>query len=187
MADLQVIFDPSLELAAIVDLDTNLGFGPICPGPNGGSLLQAFIDGMPFDVGILTPEQAREIFLSVFRDDVAASVTASAGTDSPPVESAGSAKSVDEARATAEAVAAGGEPPAPAPHDADMETNTGETVAVDIVAGPPASTNHDITAGLADTTPADTTSNCMLCNPNGTGSTNPGCIVCGGSGKVRAA
>lgn len=187
MSDLQVIYDSSLELAAIVDLDTNLGFGPICPGPNGGQLLQAFIDGMPFDVGILSAEQARDIFLSVFREDVAASVSAAADPATPPLEPSGSASATEQALATADAVASAGAPPPPAPHDADMEADASETAQVTVPGIEQPSGNHDMLAGVADAAASDGTSNCMVCNPQGTGSNNAACVVCGGSGKVRAA
>lgn len=187
MSDLQVIYDPSLEIGAIVDLDTNLGFGPICPGPEGGNLLQAFVDGMPFDVGILSSEQAREIFLSVFRDDAAASLAAKANADNTSLVNVGNDDATETALATADAMASNGAPPPVAPSDTDMATHESETHSLtDTATGQGDTTNGTPPAPVATPTD-DGTSNCMVCNPNGTGSNNAGCVVCGGSGKVRAA
>lgn len=187
MADLQVVYDPTIEVAAIVDLDRNMSWGPMCPGPQGGSLLQAFIDGMPFDITILSSEQARDIFLQVFQEDAAKSAAAATSGDSSPVEPAGTVTSSDTALATADAVANAGAPPAPAPADADMAADQSQTATV---SDPPTqAATESATLPVGETVPegGTTTTNCLVCNPQGTGSNNPACVVCGGTGQVQAA
>lgn len=187
MADLQVIYDPNLEIGAIIDLDTNLGWGPMCPGPTGGELLQAFVDGMPFDLAILTPEQARDIFLSVFRNDATAAIEAKTTGDSPPMVESGDTTAVDTALATAEAVASAGAPPDPQPADTDMAADTSQTdtVTVDPTVAP--SNLPDAAATVAPSNADTVQANCLICNPQGTGSNNPACPVCGGTGHVPKA
>lgn len=187
MSDLQVIYDPSLEIGAIIDLDTNMGWGPMCPGPRGGELLQAFVDGMPFDLAVLQPEQARDIFMSVFRQDAADSIQAPAAPagsavepDNDPVATAaasGAAIPVEEVSST----------PPEQPADTDMAADASEA---DTVTSDP--TTPDIGTvtppPVAASTPGVAAqANCLVCNANGQGSTNPACVVCGGTGKVAAA
>jgi hypothetical protein len=187
VSDLQVVYDPSLQVGGIVDLDTNMGWGPICPGPEGGALLQSFIDGMPFDITMLTSEQARDIFMSVFREQAAESLAAQ-GQDTPPnMDTAPDTGPDEHALAAAEAVASAGAPPAPAPADTDMaanESTPGEVTPDPTATGSPSDTPPDGSPAPPVTT---TTTNCLVCNAEGTGSTNPSCLVCGGSGKIRAA
>lgn len=184
MSDLTVIFDKDLEIGAIVDLDTNQGWGPICVGPQGGELLAAFVAGMPFDMTMLTPEQAKSIFMSVFQDQAAASAQAAGQTPTGPVESAGDPTANEQAQATAEAVAAAGEPPAPAPADTDMAADQSET---DQVTPDPTivqSSQPDVAENVAPPSAPTATTNCLVCNADGTGSNNPQCPVCNGTGKV---
>lgn len=184
MSDLQVIYDPALQIGAIVDLDTNLGFGPICPGPDGGNLLQAFVDGMPFDVGILTAEQARDIFLSVFREDAQKSIEAQGQTDTGTVVTPDGATANAEALAAREAMETAGAPPEPAPADADMEADQSQTDQVNTGPTVPgiASDTSQVGSPVPVVTPSMT--NCLVCNASGAGSSNPACVVCGGTGKV---
>ena len=187
MSDLQVVYDPSIQVAGIVDLDTNMGWGPICPGPQGGELLQSFIDGMPCDITMLTSEQARDVFMSVFREQAAESLAAQGQDSQPHVDTEPDTGTNDSALATAEAVASAGSPPEPAPHDADMETNQGETDQVTTDPTPPATPPVTPTGGATVPKVVSTTSNCLVCNSDGNGSNNPSCLVCGGSGKIQAA
>lgn len=184
MPDLQVVYDPSIQVGAIVDLDTNMGWGPICPGPEGGSLLQSFIDGMPFDITILSSEQARDIFMSVFQDQAAESIAAEGTAPAANVDAGPDTGAIDAAQATAEAVANAGAPPEPGPHDTDMEAAQGtpDTVSDDPTIGAPAPIT-DTSAATADASTQSATL-CLVCNPNGTGSTNPSCLVCGGKGII---
>lgn len=186
MSDLQVVYDPTLEMGAIIDLDTNMGWGPVCPGPRGGELLQAFVDGMPFDLSILEPEQARDIFLSVFRQDAAESIEAPAAPAGSAVEPNNDPVATAAALGTAGPVEATGTVPVAQPADTDMAADTSQTDQVTMPdPTPPPSTEGGSTApSPTATTPAQ--ANCLVCNANGQGSTNPGCVVCGGTGKVGA-
>lgn len=184
MSDLQVIYDPSLEIGAIIDLDTNMGWGPMCPGPRGGELLQAFVDGMPFDLAVLQPEQARDIFLSVFRDDAAAAIQDAPATAEPAVVADNDPVATAAAQGSAEPVEEAGAVPVAQPADTDMAADTGQADAVTTNPTNTASEGAVIPptpAGGSDSAP---TANCLVCNANGQGSTNPGCVVCGGTGLV---
>lgn len=186
MSDLQVIYDPSLEIGAIIDLDTNMGWGPMCPGPRGGELLQAFVDGMPFDLSILQPEQARDIFLSVFRDDAAAAIQTPAAPAGNAVEPTSDPVATAAAQGAAVPVEDAGTVPPEQSADADMAADTSQTDQV--------TTDPTMPGIVADTpkverTPSSTgttMTNCLVCNATGTGSINPACPVCGGTGKVAA-
>lgn len=184
MTDLQVVYDPTLELGAIVDLDTNMGWGPMCPGPRGAELLQAFVDGMPFDVTILSPEQARDIFLSVFRQDAAESIQAPAAPAGGSVEPDNDPVATAAASGTPGPMEATGSAPAPQPADTDLAADTSQT---DTVTADPTQVVPTIPAAISTEAPNGVTStqaNCLVCNANGQGSTNPACPVCGGTGKV---
>lgn len=187
MSDLQVIYDPTLEIGAIIDLDTNMGWGPMCPGPKGGELLQAFVDGMPFDLSILQPEQARDIFLSVFRQDAADSITAASAPAGNAVEPTSDPVATAAASGAAAPVEETSSVPAAQPADTDMAADTSQTDQV---------TTDPIMPGIVADTPkvertpsstGTTMTNCLVCNATGTGSTNPACPVCGGTGKVPTA
>lgn len=186
MSDLQVIYDPTLEIAAIVDLDTNMGWGPMCPGPKAADLLQAYVDGMPFDLAILTPEQARDIFLSVFREQAAGDIAAAAAPAGSAVEPSSDPVADAAASGAAGPVEETGSVPPEQPADADMAADTGETDQVTVPDPiPPASTGTP-TTGVGSTTTPQQQVNCLVCNADGQGSTNPACVVCGGTGKVAA-
>lgn len=186
MSDLQVVYDPTLELGAIVDLDTNMGWGPMCPGPRGAELLQAFVDGMPFDVTILSPEQARDIFMSVFRQDAAESITAPAAPAGNPVEPDNDPVATAAASGTPGPVEAASSAPAAQSADTDMAADAGTAGAVTVDPTPEVQLSASVTPGIESQPASTPTANCLVCNANGQGSTNPACVVCGGTGKVAA-
>lgn len=129
MAELEVIFDPVKNLAAVVDVDNQVGWGPAMIGPDAGSILEAWIDTTPFDMSDLGSYQARDLFRSFL-----SRVQDSRGGGSPPAGDVAKAEpgatDVVAARsADAEAAAGGGEPPPPAPADTDVEADTGATPA----------------------------------------------------------
>lgn len=187
MSDLQVVYDPNLEIGAIIDLDTNMGWGPICPGPKGGELLQAFVDGMPFDLAILQPEQARDIFLSVFRDDAAAAIQDAAPAAGDTVGQANDPVATAAASGTAEPVDETSTVPPEQPSDADMAADTGQTDTVTTADPLGSSAIQGVPPEIEQATQPARQGNCLVCNANGQGSTNPACVVCGGTGKVTAA
>lgn len=119
MADLEVIHDPAKEMAAIVNVDTQMGWGPAMIGPDAGLVLQAFIDAMPIDISTLTEYSATQAFKSFLGR--ALDVDAAMGATPP----AGALEPLDDSDVAAAALAeseareAGREPPAPAPADTD--------------------------------------------------------------------
>src|ERR1700752_65970 len=62
MADLQVIYDSQLEIAAIVNVDERVAWGPAMIGPDAATLLQSFIRSTPFDVPLMTTYDALKAF-----------------------------------------------------------------------------------------------------------------------------
>jgi hypothetical protein len=187
MPDLNVVYDDKLQIGAIVDLDTNMGWGPICPGPDGGNLLQAFIDGMPFDLTILSSEQARDIFLSVFREDAERSIASQTANDPDtlvaPHDPVATASAFGDSTIVEEASSA----PPPAPADSDAGATGSEMTAAQTDPTVTVPYSQPIVADPVVPVSAPTVSNCLLCNSDGTGSKNPGCVMCGGTGKVQAA
>jgi hypothetical protein len=163
MADIEVIFDPAKEYAAIVSIDHRAGWGPAMVGPNAGVILQTWVDSMPFDVSLLDSDSASVVFTdwldSFFRSAPEAAVSPS---DSPVEPMDGSPVGETPPDRTGPDNGAG-EPPEPAPADADME---------------------------ADASPPPTVAVCPLCA--GTGVTNDGadgasitCAMCGGAKVVH--
>ena len=125
MADIEVIFDPVKEFAAIVNIDTRQGWGPAFVGPHAGVVLQTWVDAMPFDVTLLDSDIAGTLFAE-WVADVTKGTTEEAPT--PPVgpmEPLGGGGMDDAAQAAAEASAAGAEPPGPGPADTDLAADAG--------------------------------------------------------------
>ena len=127
MAELEVIYDPAKEVAAIVNVDQRCAWGPAMVGPNAGRILETFIDTVPFVISELSTHDAVAAFTS-FLDRVGmASQEATAATDSPSPQPDGH-PAVDATAAAAEAEAHNaGDVPAPGPADADMEAHEGAT------------------------------------------------------------
>jgi hypothetical protein len=124
MADIEVIYDPVKELAAIVNLDDRCGWGPAFIGPNAGNVLQLFVDSMPFDVTAVHGTTAGVIFLE-WLENMAATAPESAATPSVgPVESPDRPFLDGAPLAEAVASASGAEPPEPQPADTDMEADS---------------------------------------------------------------
>jgi hypothetical protein len=123
MTDLVVIYDPLLEMAAVVDIDARRSWGPAMIGSESKSILEAWIEGMPFDAGLLDSTTAATVFADWLQVVVAATqttpATAPPGALEPPDD-----PGVDPAAlAEHEASAAGAEPPAPQPADTDPQAN----------------------------------------------------------------
>lgn len=119
MADVEVIYDPAKELAAIVNVETREGWGPAMIGPQAGAILQAFIDTAPFDLTLLSSYDAARAFTSFLESSgLAAPEAASESDPVAPVESGNGSVDYQNAAAEAEATAAG-DVPAPGPADTD--------------------------------------------------------------------
>ena len=131
--DIVVTYDPVLEMAAIVDTQNRIGFGPAYIGPNANTVLEAFLDSIAYDVTEVDSAVLRDWF-EQFAAVFPAPTTAETGTpvtgavvDSPPT-------SVADETALAEHTATNTtETPAPAPADTDMEADAGkaDTVTTD--------------------------------------------------------
>lgn len=165
MADIEVIYDPAKEFAAIINLDTRSGWGPAFIGPNAGNVLQLWVDAMPFDVTILSEDAALTVFTDWLQEMAGAPTQEAPTPPDSPVEPMGADPVGEWASAEVEAHNARTEPPEPGPADTDME---------------------------ADESPPDTFVNCPLCNgtktvvDDETGEVTP-CNMCAGMGVIRMA
>jgi hypothetical protein len=187
MAELQVIYDPQLELAAILNVDERIGWGPAMVGPDAPIILQAFIDQTPFDVSALDSYTAAVAF-NQFLDKLVERNAATAATVDPvPVGPDDDSGVADQTVPTAAQGAPTDEPPAVQPADTDSSVEADES---------PASAS--IEAGRTPFVPPDTPAPpttvqpCMLCDGTGMVQTDPDapaatCGMCNGSGKVTVA
>jgi hypothetical protein len=165
-----VIFDPVQELAAIINIDDRIGWGPTMIGPQAGELLSAFVDGLPFDISEVGSFQARDFFESWFQrlEGIAETTPEAAGSPVGDMANAGLDGRTDSALASMEA---GRDDPPPAqPADTDMGANPGET--------PPEVT---ATPAFVQASPAAQEIDCPACN----GTPKADCPVCHGSGKFK--
>jgi hypothetical protein len=119
MAELEVIYDPAKELAAIINVDDRCGWGPAMLGPQAGQILQAFLDTAPFDLSLLSTYDATRAFTSFLESSGLAAPPAGAEGDTVAPQSDGGG-SMDYPDRLAEAEAAGAtDVPAPGPADTD--------------------------------------------------------------------
>lgn len=162
MAELEVIYDPAKELAAIVNVETREGWGPAMIGPNAAMILTTFLEAVPFDISNEPASVVTRYFLD-FLSKVGLAVDETPA-ETPAMEtqpSGDSSVANADYAAQAEAVAA---PSAPAPQPADTDM------------AQPAST-------------AGTVVPCVNCNGSGTVAMGEGepsavCGMCNGTGKL---
>ena len=134
MANLVVVYDAAKEMAAIVDTDARMGWGPAMVGPYAGEMLEGFITSIPFDVGLLDAHQANRAFQE-WLDGLGATametaVTAPVGTLEPSGDSGG-----DEPPIPPE-WGLGGSQDAPEPQSADTDPDAGPGTAHTLVLCP---------------------------------------------------
>jgi hypothetical protein len=122
MDNLVVIFDPVLEIAAIVHTDNHVGWGPAMIGPDAPKQLQAFIDQTPFDIGELDTWSAASAFKQFLERNVPAAPPETGTVDQLPPEPVPDTTVAPDALAVAEATQTAASPPAPAPADTDVVT-----------------------------------------------------------------
>jgi len=182
MADLVVIYDPVLEMGAIVDVDEQASWGPAMVGPQAADILQAFLDSVPFDMTTMPTMFVTDAFRSFLDRIVAAAPQTQAPPDSDAVVQQANPGMADGTVVTTAQGAPTDEPPAPAPHDTDasVETHAGET---DQVMQPGAAYSP---AGAIEPPQYQ---QCVLCDGLGVVSQGEGqapqpCGMCGGKGKV---
>lgn len=119
MAQYQVITDPALEFAVIIDMDTGEALPPVAAGPQAKAFLDAFLTdsaGYLEHLGTLGTMEAWQGFLKRIQtpDTVEPVQTTQDQVESP------TGPDLDAAARMAEAVAAGTtDTPPPAPHDTD--------------------------------------------------------------------
>lgn len=184
MADLVVIYDPALELGAIINTDERVSWGPAMIGPEAPVILQSFIDSTPFDVSELDTYTAARAFADFLDKLVAARTPAQTPPETGQVVASGDPEvAVPDPPGTAQG-APTDQPPAPQPADTDPGVEANES---------PASAS--IAAGQAPYAPnpapltTTTQQQCAVCE--GTGQVQMGegepaaqCGLCGGSGQV---
>jgi hypothetical protein len=120
VAQLEVIFDPVKELAAIVNVDERRSWGPAMIGPNAGAYLDGWLAAMPFDPVILDEGTACEVFVSFLAELGDALDEIPPTPDIEPLEPIHGRGMEDAALAEAVASASGAEPPSPQPADTDV-------------------------------------------------------------------
>lgn len=157
MADLEVIYDPAKEYAAIVNIDDRCGWGPAMVGPNAGTILQAFLDAMPTRIDKLGTYEATTLFQDWFDETfLPASETAS----TPPVGPVESpdGPSVDQTPPDASEVRDGPETASEAgPSGTGVEADSGAQATVVLC---PLCSGTGVTADGED----GSTKTCAMCN-----------------------
>lgn len=130
MTDLQVIYDPALEAAAIIDLDTRTAVGPAEVGANAQTLLEAFAATIPYDITGLHPALVVAWYVQ-FRESTVGQAAAQAAENSSVTVGEPSSTDVGTVTPTTPTPPTGGdEPPPPQPADTDLGGNPGATATV---------------------------------------------------------
>ena len=160
MSDLQVIYDAQREIAAIVDLDTQLAWGPSMIGPDAAEDLEAWLQTLPYDVDGVTSETGRAWFVQFLSQVMRAEEARTDEPDSSEVVSGPGDTVAAESLALQEARQQAGEPPDPAPYDTD--TTATEPINMVLVNCPVC--NGDKVVSLGDPPQAMP---CGFCNQTG--------------------
>jgi hypothetical protein len=153
-------------------------------GPQAGEILQAFIDGLPFDISELPSETCHAFFASWFQR-VAGEILDDAlpGDDVASVR-VGDQEMADAARAAFEASHAGDPPPGLQSADTDMAAAAGH---VGPVTASPSGNPYELSfrasapaSGPDAPSLAGQVIDCPMCN----GTANPSCVLCHGTLKL---
>lgn len=184
MAELVVIYDPALELAAIINTDERVSWGPAMIGPEAPVILQSFIDTTPFDVSELDTYTAARAFADFLDKLVAARTPAPPDPPAGQVEPSGDpGVAVPDPPGTAQG-APTDQPPAVQPADTDpgVEANPSPASAPIVHVGLP-------TGAGSPPAPQTVLQQCAVCEGTGTVQMGEGepaaqCGLCGGSGQV---
>lgn len=184
MADYVVIYDPQLQLSALVDMEALRGVGPVSPGPDAKAQLEAFVASMPDAVlGNLTSYNLVDAYKEYWQRHFG-NAAAQAAPVADTVESSGGAGSDATASATMEAIATAASPPPVQPFDTDMDADAGAATDVTTPA-PAAAVPPAVVAGTA----APYVGPCFACGGSGTipgaeGEVPQICTACHGTGKL---
>lgn len=208
MAEPIVIYDPEKEIAAIVDTDNRVGFGPAMIGPDAATRLDSFLLTVPFDVTAVPSAVLRDWFEQWAAASFPATAQASGTADTGKVGSKPDQAMVDAALAEHTAAASAAEPPAPAPADTDMAAHASEAGTVTPAVNPsgaPSETSGTTVPDAATNAPVAETGTdqaqpqadkpyegpCFACDGTGNvpgsadGETNT-CNLCKGTGRLPA-
>lgn len=130
MSNLIVIYDQEREIAAMVDAETQEGWGPAMIGPDAYDALQAFLTALPFDPRLLSSQDAVLAFQGFVEG------AAGGRSEAPPAPPEGEVEQLGgdqldagERLADAEAAAAT-DVPAPQPVDVDQDATEAPQVQV---------------------------------------------------------
>lgn len=119
--DLHVLFDPQLEIAALVDMEAGRGLGPVGVGPNARGEMLQFVALMPEATYNLSSYDLARAYMQFWQREFAALYETPPAPPEPEVVTDNGA-SGDAARlAEAEASATGDGPPPAQPADTDMD------------------------------------------------------------------
>lgn len=186
MADYIVIYDPAKQIAAIVNADDRIGFGPAFIGPDAEKALTQFLESIDYDVSAVDSAVLRSWFEGWAGEHFQPSEAPTGPADIGAVVDNGS-QGMDAAAHLAEQAAVGNtEIPPPQPADTDP----------DAAEGTPATVAHD-TAAFAELQPEGGNNPppyegpCFACNGAGTvalveGSAPVVCSACRGTGQLPA-
>lgn len=159
--DLIVIYDAEKEIAAAVDADTRLAFGPAMIGANAGDVLEAFFATIPYDVDEVGSFQLRAWFEQFLESLPATDVTPPQSDTADTVEQDGRVDMAATESLAEQEARQHSDTPAEQPADADMEADEG---------------------------PPEYVGECWACGGNGTVPAGPNetvmCTVCEGTGNL---
>lgn len=206
---LEVIYDPTKQLATLVDMDAGIGYGPVMPGAEAGDILTGWLEGIPFDLEGVPSELARDFFHRSIERVAQTTAQPSPPGAQEPASPPDGGTSAQAAQAVREAQDGSAGPPPPQPADTDPTAagagSTSSASGADTAGGSPAPAppagpdSPPPAAGAAGPAPTDaaaqaaTTSRpCPNCNGTGNISYNDGtqtvantCTMCQGAGTVE--
>lgn len=165
MSDYIILDHADAEVSVIVDMDEFRVLPVVAAGPNRATILQAFVDSTPFDVGVLSDDAMRIAFVDFLERSPGLVEQAPTQDYQPPlVTDNGSGGDEGAALAAQEAANATDVPP-PAPADTDQGASENQATS-------------EVT--------------CWNCNGVGTvqygeGEPPAACNMCKGTGKVKVA
>lgn len=124
--DLAVIYDPNVEMAALVDTDAMRALGPIGIGPDAQTELQAFVTAMPEAVMESTSYDLCRVWAQFWQSNFASAHATTGESDTGTVDTPSGSHSDDETVVTAATGGHTDEPPEAQPADTDVETHASE-------------------------------------------------------------
>lgn len=180
----EVMYDPQLDLATLVDLDTMRALGPIAPGQEGAQLLERFARDMPEVILELDTLPLTTAWVQYWQRNQPGPGAPPAAADTGTVGAGHDPGADAPAVATTAEGAPTDEPPAPAPVDTDPGAHPSSPPTVTNIAEP--------AAPAAAPTPAVTRpveQQCPACEGRGmiqlaADEPSSPCNMCGGSGKI---